>query len=281
MRTEGTFDRVTHALVRPPGRNFAEGICPAIGIPDYERALLQHASYCAALEKCGVEVTTLKTESLFPDGCFVSDMAIIAGNLAVVCNFSDDSPRQGEQKAAAGHLSATRFLKFIAAPGRLDGGDVLQIQDRFSIGLSDHTNAKGAEQLSRFLAEFGYKSDILDLEGDSPLRLRMAATYLGRDRLLIREDISKHYAFLQYEKIVVPREEGRAANAIMVNGTLILPAGCPDTRAQLRAAGIPVIETDVSEFEKMNGGLNCLSLRLPAQDRGNVVSLPERSRRIA
>lgn len=281
MRTEETFDRVIHAVVRPPGRNFAEGICPAVGIPDYELALVQHAAYCVALERCGVTLSALKADALFPDGCFISDMAVVAGNLAVVCNFADDSPRQGEQKAAASQLSSTKFLKFVTSPGRLDSGDVLQIQDHFYIGLSDHTNAKGAAQLARFLQEFGYKADILDLEGDAPLRLRMAATYLGRDRILIREDISRHYAFLQYEKIIAPKEESRAANAVMVNGTLLLSAGCPVTLLQMKAAGIPVIETDVSEFEKMNGGLSCLSLRMPAPEKGNVVSLPERARRIA
>ena len=281
MRTEETFDRVIHAVVRPPGHNFAEGTCPAAGIPDYELALVQHAAYCAALEKCGVALTSLKADTHFPDGCFISDMAVVAGNLAVVCNFADDSPRQGEQKASASRLSSARFLKFVTSPGRLDSGDVLQIQDYFYIGLSDHTNPKGAAQLSRFLQEFGYKAEILDLEGETPLRLRMAAAYLGRDRILIREDISRHYAFLQYEKIIVPREESRGANAVMVNGTLLLPAGCPVTLSRLKAAGIPVIETDISEFEKMNRGLSCLSLRLPVPARDNVIALPERIRQIS
>ena len=35
------------------------------------------------------------------------------------------------------------------------------------------------------------------------------------------------------------------------------------SRKALVAAGFKIIEVDMSEFEKMDGGLTCLSLRMP------------------
>lgn len=281
MRTEETFDRVTQAFVRRPGKNFAEGISLAVGIPDYEHAIIQHQNYIAALQQCGVDVSILKTDPLFPDGCFVSDMAVVTEQMAVLSNFPDQSPRQGEQQAAASVLGAGRFLKYITAPGRLDAGDVLQVRDQFYIGLSDHTNYAGAEQLSAHLREFGYASTIIDLTQENIVRLKAAALYIGRDRLIIREELARHYAFLEYEKIIVPREQKGAANAVMVNGTLLMPAGYPDIADEVRACGVPVIEVDMSEFEKMNGGLACLSLRVPHVEKANVVLMPTFGKKVA
>ncbi len=278
MRTKETFDRITHAIVRKPGKNFAEGVSPAVGIPDYERALYQHRLYCEALEKCGVHVLTLKNDPLFPDGCFINDMAVITDNLAVMSNFSEHSPRQGEQQSVASALAGNHFLKFITAPGKLDAGDVADLDGHFYIGLSTHTNQEGAAQLAFFLKEFGHEATVVDISPEeNTARLKTAVTYLGNDRILIREELARHYAFLAYEKVIVPKEEKGAANAFMVNGKLVLPSGYRKTMDALRLAGIPFLEVNVSEFEKMNGGLSCLSLRLPLIEKSNVVTLPQKS----
>lgn len=282
MQTPETFDKHTNAYVRKPGANFAQGISPAVGIPDVERAQMQHEAYCAALVKCGVDVQALRPDPLFPDGCFISDMAVVTENLAVISNFSNNSPRQGEQRSAAEILAGTRFLKFITSPGRLDSSDVLQIQNHFYIGLSDHTNQEGASQLAFFLKEFGYDATVLDLQLENIIRLKTAAVYLGDDRIMIREELAHNYAFIAYNKIIVPRHEKGIANAAMVNGTLLVPTGYPDTMMDLRIAGVPYIELNISEFEKMNGGITCLSLRPPAAQKGNVVLMTDlKNRKVA
>ncbi len=225
MRAEDTFDRITQAYVRKPGKNLAEGISPATGVPDAELAAEQHKNYCRTLQDCGVDVTVLNNDPLFPDGCFISDMAVVTEQMAVVSNFPDQSPRQGEQQAIASFLGTGKFLKYITAPARLDCGDVLRVRDQFYIGLSDHTNQAGAEQLAAHLKDFGYQAVIIDLATENIVRLQTAATYLGKDRLLVREEVSRHFAFLEYDKVIVPREQTGAVNATMVNGTLLMPKG--------------------------------------------------------
>jgi dimethylargininase len=65
-----------------------------------------------------------------------------------------------------------------------------------------------------------------------------------------------------YDKIVVDNQEAYAANTLRINDSLIMPEGFPATKKKLSRMGLPVVELDVSEVAKMDGGLTCLSLRL-------------------
>jgi dimethylargininase len=259
---------ISSAIACYPGKNFAEGASRGIGIPDYERACAQHLDYCDALRKCGVIVTSL------PGGCFVNNIAVVTEYLAVIGNFSDDDQRQCEKKGLASVLAGARCLKFITAPGRLDCSDVLRVGDHFYIGLTEGTNHEGAAQLGFFLKEYGYPVTITDLTGGNSLHLGAAAADLEKNRLLIREELAPHFEFIGYEKIVVPYEERGAANARMVNGTLLLPAGYAATLRAVKKSGIPFIEVNVSEFEKMGSGLGCLSLCLPKNGNSGVIEMP-------
>jgi dimethylargininase len=46
-----------------------------------------------------------------------------------------------------------------------------------------------------------------------------------------------------------------------VNDHVLVPAGFPRIHAALTALGYALIPLDMSEFQKMDGGLSCLSLR--------------------
>jgi N-dimethylarginine dimethylaminohydrolase len=53
-----------------------------------------------------------------------------------------------------------------------------------------------------------------------------------------------------------------ATNAVVINDTVILPAGCHDTEAKLTAHGFTVRQVPMSEFIKSGGAAKCLTLRL-------------------
>ncbi|MFH1157371.1 MAG: hypothetical protein V1721_00565 [Pseudomonadota bacterium] len=270
MQVEKTSDRISHAIAFRPGKNFADSSSFSVGIPDPQRALLQHRKYCEALEKSGVKVTVLPADPALPGDCFIGSVALVAGNLAVIGNFPDDTPRREERKTVASALASSRFLKFITAPGLLDCRDALQIHDHFYISLSDRTNQEGAAQLAFFLREYGCEVTMLASEERLRAPLNTAATCIGKDRLLIREELALRFPFLGYEKIVVPHEERGAANALMANGTLILPAGYAGTSDKIRRLGIPLLEVNISEFEKTNGGISCLSVRSLESEAGSL-----------
>ena len=158
------------AIVRRPGRNFAEGLTTFRGAPpDLNRAVEQHQAYCAALARCGLEVLVLEPDLVYPDSTFVEDVAILTGDLAVLTRPGADS-RLGEIEGIREPLS--RYfpeIHEIAAPGTLDGGDVCQAGKHFFIGVSQRTNEEGAKQLAAFLAQGGYTSVIQRLNGSEIL----------------------------------------------------------------------------------------------------------------
>ena len=63
------------------------------------------------------------------------------------------------------------------------------------------------------------------------------------------------------ERVVVDPREAYAANAVRINDSLLLARGFPRLRSRLAELGYSVVELAMTEFEKMDGGLSCLSLR--------------------
>lgn len=267
MTRHNVFPRLEKAILRRPTRNMVHNT--TIGVPDFQRAQLQHVALAEALKACGMGIVSLGPDSQFPDCSKIADMAVATEHLAILSNFRDDNPRQGEQQAAASVLAGCRFVKFIMPPGQFDAGDVLRLGNRFFIALSSRTNAEGASQLAFYLKESGYEADVLKFEDGitESLRLASAAVQLDAHGILIRAEIAQHFAFVEYDKLVVSYEDRNATNALMANGTLILPQGHPALRNELRVSGIPLIEVNVSEFEKADGGLSSLVMLLPGTQK--------------
>lgn len=256
----------TRAIVRPPGPDFSEGLTSAdrgagLGTPDFARAVEQHAAYCAALTQCGLTVTSLPADPDYPDSTFVEDTAILTERCAVIARPGALS-RRGEVIDMSSVVA--RFysnLLHIQQPGTLDGGDVCQAGNHFFVGLSERTNEAGAKQLAEFLAPVGYSSSLVDIrEIGGLLHLKSGLAYLGDSRLVVTEALD-HVAFPDYELIRVNSNEEYAANCIRVNDYVLLAAGYQSFARTLSGLGCQTIALEMSEFQKMDGGLSCLSLR--------------------
>ena len=255
--------RFAHAIVCPPAPNFAEGLTTVdLGVPDYERALAAHEQYCQALRDCGVFVRYLEADSNYPDSTFVEDTAILTGNMAIFTNPGAES-RQGEVEAIADALSSFfRPGDRIDFPGTLDGGDVCDAGVHFLIGISARTNEDGAAQLSEILARQGCRCDCIDVRSTPGiLHLKSGIAYIGDNRMVVIDALADHPALAGYELIRVDPEEAYAANCVCVNDRLLFPAGYPRLASRLRELGYTLVELDMAEFQKMDGGLSCLSLR--------------------
>jgi len=256
----------TRAIVRPPSPNFSEGLTSADhaadpGPPQFECALEQHAAYCAALTQCGLTVTSLPPDPNYPDSTFVEDTAILTERCAVIARPGAPS-RRGEVIDISNVVA--RFyanLLSIQAPGILDGGDICQAGNHFFIGLSERTNEAGGQQLAELLSQFGYTASLVDIrEIGGLLHLKSGLAYLGDNRLVVMEALDRA-AFPDYELIRVNSNEEYAANCIRVNDYVLLAAGYPSFARTLRELGFQTIALEMSEFQKMDGGLSCLSLR--------------------
>lgn len=254
------------AIVRPPGPSFAQGITHAgLGTPDLERALAQHAAYAAALEQAGVRLIRLPPDPTHPDSTFVEDTAVIVGQDAVLTRPGAES-RRGEVAAIrSALLPLVAAVDAIHEPGTVDGGDVLEAGGRFLIGLSERTNEEGARQLSELLGARGRHASLVEIRGIAGLlHLKTGISWLGEGIAVTVGALAPAARAAGWEPVVVDEEEAYGANAIRVNGRALLPSGSPALERRLRDHGLEVAVVEMSEFRKMDGGISCLSLRLPA-----------------
>jgi dimethylargininase len=281
----------TRAIVRPPAPNFGEGLTSAdLGAPDYKRALAQHSSYCAALEKCGLTLTRLEPVPDYPDSCFVEDTAVLISSPHKAILTRPGAPSRLGEVDSIRDVLAGFFLSLheIQAPGTLDGGDICEAGSHFFIGVSARTNESGARQLSKFLADAGYTTSFVDtgvrvpaLAGsfsnfeNSPtevgtltpassgslLHLKSGLAYLGDNRLAITRELVDRPEFGGFDLIHVDPAEEYAANCMRVNDYVLIAKGFHQFESQLQAMGYETIALEMSEFQKMDGGLSCLSLR--------------------
>jgi dimethylargininase len=255
--------RFNHAILRTPCVNFARGITSAnMGKPSFEKALEQHQTYANALVRCGLELTVLPAEEGYPDSTFVEDVAVLTDRGAILTNPGAAS-RNGE--AALIKPVLEKFfpdLYFITAPGTLDGGDVCQADDHFFIGISERTNKHGANQLKEILENLGYFATLVDIRPlPGMLHLKSALAYLGEGHMLLAEPLQHIGVFGDYQVLEVAAGELYAANCIRVNDFILMAAGYPHLRQKVENLGYALIALEMSEFQKMDGGLSCLSLR--------------------
>jgi dimethylargininase len=251
------------AIVRKPGRNFAKGLTSFVGAPvNYELAVAQHDAYCAALEKCGLAVDRLEPDLAHPDSTFVEDVAIVTPNFAVITR-PGAKTRAGEIERIREPLKKYfRTVHEIASPGTLDGGDICEAGSHFFIGVSRRTNEDGAKQLASFLAQGGYTSSFVDIRAmKSILHLKSGIACIGERQLVVMEEMVQREEFRKFEIISVAPAETYAANCVRVNGYVLIPEGFPEIAEKLSKRGFNLLPLEVSEFQKMDGGLSCLSLR--------------------
>lgn len=249
----------THAITRRPETDFASGLTTSrLGPPDYQLMIEQHTAYGDTLTSLGLEVIELDPLPGYPDAHFVEDTAIVTPDVAIITRPGARS-RRGEEKAIEPVLAQYRRVEHIHAPGNVDGGDVLAVNGHFFIGISGRTNKNGAEQLGRILEKYG--NTWVSVPVTAGLHLKSSMNYLGNNTFLVTREFSNLSLLEGYEKIIVDKDEEYAGNTLLINGTLLLPAGFPKTRERLEALGHKIIGLDVSEARKMDGGLTCMSLR--------------------
>ena len=252
-----------NAILRRPAANFADGLTTgSLGKPDFGQVTQQYQSYCDALTRCGVELTILEADPAYPDSTFVEDTAVLTQKTAILTR-PGAKTREGEVSSIRAPL-AKFFSSFaeIKAPGTVDGGDICEAEKHFFVGLSQRTNEDGGRQLAEILAGEGYTSSLVDIRKmKSLLHLKSGIACIGRHHLVVTEEIASRKEFAEYDLIRVSAGESYAANCIRVNDHVLIPAGCPGLKSDLEHLGYSVIALEMSEFQKMDGGLSCLSLR--------------------
>jgi dimethylargininase len=250
----------TKAIVRTPGQSIISGVTTAdLGKPDYHNALQQHKKYIEALQSCGLEVTVMPPDEDYPDSTFVEDCAVLTERCAIIGTLGVHS-RKGEEASVEEILRKQCLnIAHIKEPGTLEGGDVLRVGDHFYIGITGRTTLDGAGQLLSVLKDLGYTASMVRV--NRVLHLKTGAGYLGDNHIVVAGEFINDPTFSGLKTIVIDDEESYAANCIRVNDHVLVPAGYGKSKKKIEDAGFSVIEIDVSEFRKIDGGISCLSLR--------------------
>jgi dimethylargininase len=247
------------ALVRRPGPRLADGLVThQERVPvDLDLARRQWLGYAAAMQSQGWELYEVEPADDCPDAVFVEDTVVVYGDLAVLARPGAEQRRP----EVAGTELALRGLGYriarIEAPGTLDGGDVLKHGGTVWVGVGGRTDQAGVDQLAKHLAPHGV--DVVGVPVSRVLHLKSAVTALPDGTVIGHEplvDGSTWSAFL-----AVPEPAG--AHVVLLDGeTVLMSASAPRTAALLEQRGLKVVTVDISEFEKLEGCVTCLSVRL-------------------
>ncbi len=248
------------AIVRTPGKSIINGLSTAnLGTPDYQKALEQHKEYIKALEACGLEVLILPADERFPDSTFVEDVALLTPECAIITN-PGASSRKGEIAKIKGVLNIFYSkIEQVKDPGTVEAGDIMMVGTHFYIGLSERTDLEGAQQIIKFLEKYDLSGSVIKLE--KVLHLKTGVAYLEHNNLLACGEFVTHEEFQKFNILEITEEESYAANCIWVNDRVLIPKGFTKARRTIENSGYLTVEVDVSEFQKLDGGLSCLSLR--------------------
>jgi dimethylargininase len=222
---------------------------------DYGRAVAQHRVYEECLRALGAHVVSLPALPDLPDSVFVEDPAVVLDEVAVIARPGALS-RRLEADRIAEALAAFRPLMRIEAPGTLEGGDVIRAGRELYVGLSQRTNAGGIAQLAAIVKPRGYSVTPVEVRGC--LHLKSGACYLGRGTVLANRGWIDATAFARYRIIDVA--EDWAADVLAIGDVILMPAGFPNTAERLEAEGFAVRTVDVSELQKAEAGVTCMSL---------------------
>jgi dimethylargininase len=251
------------ALVRAPSGRLAEGIVTHVArsAVDVARAREQHAAYTAALAAAGWVIGQVPAAADCPDSVFVEDTVVVCEDLAVLAR-----PGAAARRAEVGgtaRVVASLGLRTarITDPGTLDGGDVLQAGTTVYVGRGGRTNAAGIRQLRSLLAPLG--RNVVAVPLGNVLHLKSAVTALPDGTFLLLPQLVPAALF----PAVRPVEEESGCHVVPLGGDRVLiAASAPRTAGLIEELGFTPVVADITEFEKLEGCVTCLSVLLPGRE---------------
>ncbi|MEP6482054.1 MAG: dimethylargininase [Rhodoglobus sp.] len=247
------------ALIRQPSARLSEGQVTHIERSDIDATLAdeQWDAYVEALEAAGFDTVEIATADDHPDSVFVQDTVVILGATAVITSPGAES-RRGETHDVRTAVKKLGFaIKQISLPGTLDGADVLQVGTTLYVGRTGRTNAEGIAQFRAIANGLGYT--VVAVPISKALHLKSLVTALPDGTVV---GAGKLVDAGLFERFLALPEAG-AAVVILSADTVLMAESAPKSIALIENLGYTVVTVNVSEFEKLEGRVTCLSVRIP------------------
>jgi dimethylargininase len=225
---------------------------------DATLAFKQWEQYVEAFRSRGWTIIEVEPADSYPDGVFIEDALVVFDDLIVVCR-AGAGTRRGEATTAA---SAAERLGLetavITAPGTVEGGDVLKVGRTVYVGASSRTNTGGIAQLRSLLEPRGWT--VVEIPVTKVLHLKSGVTALPDGTIVGYEPLVDNTSLFP-RFLSVPEAHGCAV-VVLDPTSVIVSADAPQTCVLLQERGLTVVTTPVTEFERLEGCVTCLSVRL-------------------
>lgn len=247
------------ALVRPPSSRLAEGLVTHIDRTsiDLQLARRQWHSYVTALAAAGWQTIEVPTAENHPDAVFVEDTVVMFGDTAVITRPGAEQ-RAGETTGTAASLRELGLPVLEMKSGQLDGGDVLKVGDRVYVGRGGRTDASGLAAFRRLVEPLGYT--VIGVPLTKVLHLKSAVTALPDGTIIGYPELVDDPGFFPHFR---PMPEEAGSHVVdLGEGRLLMASSAPRSAQLIADLGYRPVLVDISEFEKLEGCVTCLSVRL-------------------
>ena len=248
-----------NAIIRKPNKSIQNGLSSQNLHPQYEIIEEEHSNYVKAIKEAGLKINSLETLEEYSDSIFVEDPALTYKSNIIILNPSDPS-RNGEKNIIKNEIKHLFDNILFVENGFVEGGDILNINNHFIIGLSNRTNKLGADNLSIILQSLGATVEICKTPNDI-LHFKSECSVIDDDVILVSNKMAQlDYLKSNYNLIELPNGEEGASNSLRINDKLLLPDGFVRAEEML-SKKYNIIKVKVDEIAKVDAGLSCMSLR--------------------
>ena len=248
-----------NAIFRQPNKSIQNGLSTQNLHPQYEIIAEEHSNYIKAIEEAGLQIQLLESLEEYPDSIFVEDPALTYKSNVIILNPFDPS-RNGEKNIIENEIKDLFDNILLVEDGFVEGGDILNINNHFIIGLSHRTNKLGADNLSKILQSLGATVEICKTPDDI-LHFKSECSVIDDDTILVSNKMAQlDYLRSNYHLIELPLGEEGAANSLRINDKLLLPDGF-EKAEEILSKKYTIIKVKVDEIAKVDAGLSCMSLR--------------------
>ena len=248
-----------NAIIRKPNKSIQNGLSSQNLHPQYEIIEEEHSNYVQAIKEAGLKINSLETLEEYSDSIFVEDPALTYKSNIIILNPSDPS-RNGEKNIIKNEIKHLFDNILFVENGFVEGGDILNINNHFIIGLSNRTNKLGADNLSIILQSLGATVEICKTPNDI-LHFKSECSVIDDDVILVSNKMAQlDYLKSNYNLIELPIGEEGASNSLRINDSLLLPDGFVKAE-EILSKKYNIIKVKVDEIAKVDAGLSCMSLR--------------------
>ncbi len=240
-------------------------------LPDLGLLREQHNHMADILKGEGIEVNYLLDPTYYwTNLTFTRDVALMTPKGAILSRFAMYF-HQGDTYVTQKFLADQNIpiIGAIQGTGTVEGGSFSMLDPRTAVvGRSVRINDDGIEQLRRLLSYQGIDLIVIDMPAYY-IHLDEAFVPVDKDKVLVSTFILPHW-FLNllkergYQLIETDRDDPMLTNNCIAlePGRVLFSEQGIRTRRNLEKAGVETIPVDISEINKLGGGIHCSTLPL-------------------